>query len=220
MSVTSPIRVLIVDDSAVVRAGLHAILGTQYNKGRIEIVGDADTVSSAIAQARSLSPDVVLLDIRLRDESGLEACKQIKSLIPSCRILVLTSVATDELMRDAAIAGAQGFLMKEIDPEGLANAILNAHSGKCVLTSDATERVMRLLRETGGSSAPRLTTLSHQERKVLELVSAGLTNKEVGEKLGLSENTVKNYLAAVFEKLQVKRRSQAAVMFANSKATK
>ena len=207
------IRVLVVDDSALVREGLRAVLGTHGKAYGIEMSGDADSVSAGVNQARKLKPDVVLLDIRLPDGSGLDACREIKRVSPPTRVLILTSVATDELIHQAVVAGAQGYLMKEIDPAGLVKAIADASAGKSVLTPEVTERVMRLLREGTQRSGPNLSDLSPQERRVLALVAEGLTNKEVAEKLGLSDNTVKNYLVTVFEKLQVKRRSQAAAVF-------
>lgn len=214
MAPATSIRVLVVDDSALVREGLRAVLGTHGKAHGIEVVADADSVASSLNQVRRFKPDVVLLDIRLPDGSGLDACREIKRSLPASRVLILTSVATDELIHQAVLAGAQGYLMKEINPDGLVRAIADAFAGKSVLTPEITERVMRLLRDGTQPSGANLSSLSPQERRVLALVADGLTNKEVGEKLGLSDNTVKNYLVTVFEKLQVKRRSQAAAMFA------
>lgn len=214
----SSIRVLLVDDSVLVREGLRAILGSHGCSHGIEVVGEAGTVSDAVAKSAQLKPDLVLLDIRLPDGSGLNACKEILRVQPGSRVLILTSVASDELIQQAVLAGAQGYLMKEIDPDGLVRAIVDAAAGKSVLTAEITARVMRLLRE--GSSGPAtmgLSSLSPQERKVLALVAEGLTNKEVAERLMLSDNTVKNYLANIFEKLQVKRRSQAVAVYAQGR---
>ena len=210
----NPIRLLIVDDSALVRAGLRAVLSSRGRASGIEIAGEAGTVAAAIAEARKLRPGVVLLDIQLPDGSGLDACREILRLLPETRVLVLSSFAADELLYQAIVAGAQGYLLKEIDPEGLIRAIRDAAAGKSILTPEATERVLRLLRE-GGPAVPgaSLSALSAQERKVLALVAEGLTNKQVGAELGLSENTVKNYLVNVFGKLQVRRRAQATAVF-------
>lgn len=213
MTACAAIRVLVVDDSTLVRAGLRAILSTHGGIARIAVAGEASTVAAAIAEAKRLKPDVVLLDIRLPDGTGLEACREIKKALPSTRVLILTSAASDELIHQAVIAGAQGYLMKEIDPDGLVRAIGDAYAGKSVLTPEITARVLRLLREGASAPGAGLSTLSAQERRVLALVAEGLTNKEVAEKLGLSDNTVKNYLATVFEKLQVKRRSQATAVY-------
>ncbi len=206
----STIRVLIVDDSVLVREGLRAVFSTQHRQPAIEVVGEAGTVADAIALAPKLQPDVVLLDIRLPDGSGLTACAELCRLSPATRILILTSVATDNLIQQAIQAGAQGYLMKEIDPEGLTRAIADAHAGRSVLTGEVTARVLRLLRE--GPTDP-LAPLSPQEHRVLALTAAGRSNKEIGIELGLSEKTVKNYLSNVFEKLNVTRRTQAAAIY-------
>src|SRR5688500_1495413 len=211
--IAGSIRVLVVDDSALVREGLRSVLGTYGKIQRVEVIGDADSIATAVNQARRLKPDVVLLDIRLPDGSGLDACREIKRNLPGTRVLILTSLATDNLIHQAVVAGAQGYIMKEIDPEGLVRAIADAFAGKSMLTPEIAERVLSLLREGPQSSGANLSALSQQERRVLALVADGLTNKEVGEALGLSDNTVKNYLVSVFEKLQVKRRSQAAAVY-------
>ncbi|ACB73937.1 response regulator [Opitutus terrae] len=214
MSASAPtIRVLVVDDSALVRMGLRSVLGTHGAAARIVVAGEADSVASAVSETKRLKPDVVLLDIRLPDGSGLHACREIKRMDASTRVLILTSVATDELIQEAVMAGAQGYLMKEIDPDGLTRAIVDAFAGKSVLTPEITARVLQLLREGPPAAGDSLAVLSAQERRVLALVADGLTNKEVAEKLRLSDNTVKNYLVSVFEKLQVKRRSQAAAVY-------
>jgi two-component system, NarL family, response regulator DevR len=216
-SMTAPaIRVLVIDDSALVREGLKAVLSTHGRSYRIVVVGDVGTLKEGIESACGLHPDVVLLDVRLPDGSGLDACREILREQPSVRVLILTSNATDELIHQAVVAGAQGYLMKEINPEALVRAIADAFAGRSVLTPEVTERVMRLLRQ-GSPTTANLSSLSPQEHRVLALVAEGLTNKEVGDKLGLSDNTVKNYLVTVFEKLQVKRRSQAAALFGQQK---
>jgi len=216
---SSAIRVLVVDDSALVRAGLRAVIGSHGRALGIAVIGEAGSVATAIVEARRLKPDLVLLDIRLPDGSGLDACREILRTLPTTRVLILTSVATDELIHQAVTAGAQGYLMKEIDPERLVRSIADAAAGKSVLTPEITERVMRMLREGTPGKNSGLAALSAQEHRVLALVAEGLTNKEVADKLGLSDNTVKNYLVSVFEKLQVKRRSQAAAMFAQARQT-
>lgn len=212
----SAIRVLIVDDSTLVREGLRAVFSTQQREPRIEVVGEAGTVADAIAAAPALQPDVVLLDIRLPDGSGLDACAELCRASPATRVLILTSVASDNLIQQAIQAGAQGYLMKEIDPEGLTRAIADAHAGRSVLTGEVTARVLRLLRE--GPAGP-LALLSPQEHRVLALTAVGHTNKEIGNELGLSEKTVKNYLSHVFEKLNVTRRTQAAAIYTQAFAS-
>ena len=214
------IRVLLVDDSILVREGLRAILSSHGRRHGIDVIGETGNVADAVAKTTHLKPDLVLLDIRLPDGSGLNACKEILRVQPTTRVLILTSVATDELIQQAVLAGAQGYLMKEIDPDGLVRAIVDAAAGKSVLTPEITARVMRLLREgSSGSALMGLSSLSPQESKVLCLVAEGLTNKEVADRLKLSDNTVKNYLVNVFEKLQVKRRSQAVAVYSQNKGS-
>lgn len=213
ITAAATIRVLLVDDSTLVRQGVRSVI-TSESEGSIEVVGEADSIRSGMRAIRELKPDVVLLDIRLPDGSGLDACRTIVKECPASRVLILTSFTNDNLVYDAVIAGAQGYLMKEIDPTDLVKAITDAAAGKSVLTSDVTSRVLRMIRNNDGSTTPNeLASLSKQEGRVLALVAEGLTNKEVGERLKLSENTVKNYLVSVFEKLNVKRRSQAAALY-------
>ena len=214
----NPIRIVLVDDSELVRRGIKTVLSTQTDPA-MHVVGEAGNVAEAVATCERLKPDVVLLDIRLPDGSGLEACKQIVQRLPDTRIIVLTSYSNDNYVYEAVTCGAQGYLMKEIDPAGLVQAVQDVAAGRSILDPDATSRVLRLLR--GGNPSEQgtdLSILSTQERRVLALVADGLTNKEVGEQLGLSENTVKNYLVNVFEKLQVKRRAQAAAIYVQQSA--
>ncbi len=209
-------RILLVDDSVLVRQGVRSVIMAS-GQGKMEVIGEADSMQTAVAEASRLQPDVILLDIRLPDGSGLDVIRDILAASPASRILILTSFTNDDLVYKAVTAGAHGYLMKEIDPSGLIRAICDASEGKSVLTPDVTTRVLRMIRDGGnGSAEGELSMLSSQERKVLALVAEGLTNKEVGEQLNLSENTVKNYLVSVFEKLKVKRRSQAAAMFAQA----
>lgn len=210
---SSPIRILLVDDSELVRRGIKTVLSAQTDPP-LRVVGEAGNVEQAITECIKHRPDVVLLDIRLPDGSGFDACRQITQRNPETKVVVLTSYSNDNFVYEAVTSGAQGYLMKEIDPAGLIQAILDVASGRSILDPDATSRVLRLLRSGGGGEANAdLSILSPQERRVLALVADGLTNKQVGEQLGLSENTVKNYLVNVFEKLQVKRRAQAAAIF-------
>lgn len=209
----APIRVLLVDDSELVRRGVKTVLASQTTPP-MQAVGEAGSVASAVAEAVRLKPDIVLLDIRLPDGSGLEACRQIVQKLPGTRVIVLTSYSNDNFVYEAVTAGAQGYLMKEIDPTGLIQAVQDVAAGRSILDPDVTGRLLRLLRQDGGAAqGADLSILSPQERRVLALVADGLTNKQVGEQLTLSENTVKNYLVNVFEKLQVKRRAQAAAIF-------
>lgn len=208
----SPIRVLLVDDSELVRRGIKTVLGLHATPP-IQVVAEAGSVAGAVQECLQHRPDVVLLDIRLPDGSGLDACKRILQQLPDTKVVILTSYSNDNYIYEAVACGAQGYLMKEIDPQGLLQAVQDVAAGRSILDPDTTSRVLRLLRGGGNDSGNDLSVLSNQERRVLALVAEGLTNKQVGEQLNLSENTVKNYLVNVFEKLQVKRRAQAAAIY-------
>ena len=210
---TNAVRVLLVDDSEIVRRGVKAVLSTS-TAPPIHIVGEAGTVAEGVSACVRLKPHVVLLDIRLPDGNGFDACRKILEKLPDTRVVVLTAHSNDNLVYDAVTAGAHGYLMKEIDAAGLVQAVHDVAAGRSILDPEATSRVLRLLRGgTTGEHGPDLSVLSAQERRVLALVAEGLTNKQAGSQLGLSENTVKNYLVSVFEKLQVKRRAQAAAIY-------
>lgn len=212
MTQSSPpprIRLLIVDDSEVVRTGLRTLLGTEPT---ITVVGEATNVATGVEASVSQKPDVVLLDIRLPDGSGIDACRQILKRTTDTRVLILTSVIDDTIVDEAIRAGAHGYLLKEIDGRGLVNAIRDVAAGKSILDPAVTARVMQLVK-SGGPGKDVLSLLSPQEKKVLALIADGCTNKEVGANLGLSEKTVKNYLSTVFEKLHVSRRAQAAALY-------
>lgn len=205
------LRLLLVDDSEVVRAGLRTLLSLEPT---LEIVGEAANVAAAIATNAQLKPDVVLLDIRLPDGTGIDACRRMLATTPDVRVLIVTSVLDDAIVDDAIRAGAHGYLLKEIDGRGLVAAIRDVAAGKSTLDPAITARVMRLARSGGGATRDVLDALSPQEKRVLALIAEGNTNKEVGAKLGLAEKTVKNYLATVFDKLHVSRRAEAAAIFA------
>lgn len=214
----TPIRVLLVEDSLLVREGIKSVLTSAGKKSGIIVVGEAATEAEAIAQNTNLHPHVVLMDIRLGDGSGLAACKAITTQKPSPKVIILTSHISDALVYEAITSGAEGYLMKEIDPAGLIDAISRAARGASILSPEMTSRVFDLVRgKTPNNDAVKIDSLSHQEQRVLALVSAGLTNKEIGQQLSLSDNTVKNYLGSVFEKLDVKNRSQAASLYTKGK---
>ena len=208
------IRILLIDDSELVRRGVKSVLASTPSAIPMQVVGEAGTVADGVAACVRLQPHVVLLDIRLPDGSGFDACRQILAQLPNTRVLMLTAHSNDNIVYDAVTAGAHGYLMKEVDAAALVQALQDVAAGRSILDPEATTRVLRMLR--GGTHAehgPDLSLLSAQERRVLALVAEGLTNKQAGTQLGLSENTVKNYLVSVFEKLQVKRRAQAAAIY-------
>ena len=207
-----PIRLLIVDDHEIVRVGLRSVLGKFEN---LEIVGDAGTVATAIAEAARLQPDVVLLDVRLPDGSGFDACREIQKSKPDAKVVFLTSYGDDEVIFKAISAGADGFLLKETEGPELVAAIENVHAGKSILDPTVTRQVLgRLKSSAEPSPQSRLAQLSAQEKRVIALVAQGKTNKEIGLALGLSDKTIKNYLSNAMEKLQMSRRAQAAALFA------
>lgn len=216
MSTANSISILIVDDSELVRTGLKALLdlNPEPQGPALRVVGEAFSVATAMGEFTRLRPDVVLLDIRLPDGSGLTACRQILADHPDSRILILTSVIDDNLVFEAMSSGAHGYLLKEINAQGLRQAIVDVAEGKFILDPALTSRVLSMVRTSAPPTSPnKLALLSVQERRVLALVAEGKTNKEVAEQMGLSDKTVKNYLSNVFEKLKINRRSQAAVMY-------
>jgi DNA-binding NarL/FixJ family response regulator len=202
------IRVLVVDDHEVVRVGLRTLLG---GYPQIEIVGECGTATEAVSQTERLKPDLVLLDIRLPDASGFVACRQIQQLPGEARVLILTSVPTDETVLDAIAAGADGYLLKEINAAALIQAIERVAAGQSILDPAVTPA-------SEPQAKDKLEMLSAQERRVLALVAEGRTNKEIGAQMGLSDKTVKNYLSNILDKLQFTRRSQAAVFYAQHAA--
>jgi two-component system response regulator DevR len=210
----SEIRLLLVDDSQLVRHGIRSVIEHYTSEPRIVVAGEAASVQETLATAATLKPDVILLDLRLPDGFGFTACREILRRQPEVRILVLTSYMEDEYIYEAITAGAHGYLMKEIDPAGLIAAILRVAAGESIISPELTARVMAIVRANAQPDPAKLfTSLSPQEKRVLDLVVLGKTNKEIGDKLGLSDNTVKNYLGSVFEKLNVKSRSQAAALY-------
>lgn len=204
------IRVVIVDDSPLIRIGLRATL--EGNTG-IEITGEAANAADGIALVEKFKPDVVLLDLRLPDKPGFVACREMLRRRPGLKVLILTSSSEARNVQEALAAGALGYLLKENDGASLAAAIGRVAAGHSVIDPSLHDHVVRLVRhQTGQSAADKIKALSNQEQKVVALLSAGLTNKEIGEKLDLTEKTVKNYLATIFEKLGIARRSQAAAL--------
>jgi len=215
---TKPVRLLIVDDHEVVRIGLGAVL--ELTPG-IKVVGQASKGEEARKLSLRLKPDVVLLDIRLPDGSGVEVARDILSGCPNTRVLFLTSFADDHTVLEAILSGAQGYVLKDIASDALIRAIKTVASGQPLLDARLTKYTLHLIKnasvQPGQSKRP---LLSPQEQRLLPLVADGLTNKEIAGQLNLSEKTVKNYLANIYSKLQIGRRSQVAAFYAGSfKAT-
>ncbi len=207
-------RILLVDDSVLVRTGLRSVLESADSSNEFSICGEAGTGSEALDQVRLLRPDLVLLDVRLPDGQGYDVCRAILADFPETRVIMLTAFTNDSFIYASITAGAQGYLMKEIEPEGLITSIRDALAGKSVLSEQITDKVMHMMRRGGPeNSSSKLASLSVQETRVLQLVAEGHTNKEVAAALNLSDNTVKNYLGSVFDKLKIRRRSQAAAIW-------
>jgi DNA-binding NarL/FixJ family response regulator len=209
MNPAPPIRLLLVDDHEMVRAGLRAILRHYQD---LEIVGEAETGRQAVALIESLQPDVVLLDLRLPDISGLEVCRQAAALGCEPRILILTSFLEDQSALEALESGAAGFLLKQIGHQALHQAIQEVMAGKVVVPPEVAGSLAQAAhsRARRENAASRLDSLSPQEVKIAQLVAEGLLNKEIGDRLGLSEKTVRNYLGNIFVKTGVSRRAQLA----------
>ncbi|HWC33919.1 MAG TPA: response regulator transcription factor [Mycobacteriales bacterium] len=205
---TAPIRVFLCDDHEVVRRGVKDMLEAE---GDIEVIGEASSVSEALGRVPALRPQVAVLDVRLPDGSGITACRELRSALPELACLMLTSFSDDEAMLDAIMAGAQGFVLKQIRGSDLVGAVRTVASGGSLLDPTATARVMERLR-AHGQMQDRLSALSEQERKVLELIGEGLTNRQIGDRLFLAEKTVKNYVSNVLAKLGLERRTQAAIL--------
>lgn len=211
MSRVKAIRVLLIDDSPLIRLGLKAALEDRTD---IAIVGEAGTAREGIALAQALSPQVVLLDLRLPDQPGFSACRELTKLSPPPQVLILTSATDERNVQQAIAAGAAGYLLKDNDGATLAAAVLQVASGRSVLDPTLAGQVMRMVaRGPETSAADRIRLLTLQEQRVVALLTDGRTNKEIGDELGLTEKTVKNYLATIFDKLGITRRAQAAALY-------
>lgn len=204
---TDRVRLLIVDDHEVVRLGLRALLGS---RPEFEIVGEATTVAQAIAAAGRAHPDVVIMDVRLPDGTGVEACREIKAARPQTQVVMLTSYADEEAVEASVVAGAAGYVLKGSAASDLIHAIRVAAAGGSVLDPAVTATLLDRFRRlaSGDESAP--DPLTPQERRVLALIAEGRTNREIGETLHISEKTVKNYVTTLLAKLQLRRRTEAA----------
>ncbi|MGP3969663.1 response regulator [Streptomyces sp. 6N223] len=210
------ITVFLVDDHEVVRRGLHELLSMEPD---IDVVGEAGTAADATARIPTARPDVAVLDVRLPDGSGVEVCRDVRARDESIRCLMLTSYADDEALFDAIMAGASGYVLKAIGGSELLSAVRDVAAGKSLLDPVATQRVLERLRG-GGEGDDRLGRLTDQERRILDLIGDGLTNRAIGEEMHLAEKTIKNYVSSLLAKLGMERRSQAAAFVARRQAEK
>jgi DNA-binding NarL/FixJ family response regulator len=204
------IRVFLMDDHEIVRRGLADLIGLERD---MEVVGEAGSTADALHRIPAARPDVAVLDVRLPDGSGVEVCREVRSSMPEVHCLMLTSYADDEALFDAIMAGASGYVLKEIRGNDLIDAIRQVASGKSLLDPMATQRVLERLRN-GEKHDARLDALSDQEKRILELIGDGLTNRQIGEQMHLAEKTVKNYVSSLLAKLGMERRTQAAAYVA------
>jgi DNA-binding NarL/FixJ family response regulator len=205
-----PVRVFLLDDHEIVRRGVRELLEAV---DEFEVVGEAGTAAEALARIPPTKPDVALIDMRLPDGNGVEVCREVRSNEPEVHCLILTSYADDEALFDAIMAGASGYLLKQIKGTDLVDAIRRVGSGQSLLDPEVTARVLERLRK-GQEEDERLTRLTDQERKILDLIAEGLTNRQIAERMFLAEKTVKNYVSNMLAKLGMERRTEAAVFAA------
>jgi DNA-binding NarL/FixJ family response regulator len=203
---TRPITVFLLDDHEIVRRGVRDMLEAE---GDIKVTGEAGTAAGALARIPAVAPDVAVLDVRLPDGDGVTVCREIRSLLPGVACLMLTSFADDDALMDAVMAGAAGYVLKQIRGTDLVGAVRTVATGQSMLDPRAAGQLMARLRGETAKNDP-LAGLTPQEKRILELIGQGLTNRQIGERLFLAEKTVKNYISGLFAKLGMQRRTQAA----------
>jgi len=205
-----PIPVFLVDDHEVVRQGVRALL---ESTGEVVVVGEAGLAAEAVARIRAVRPRVAILDVRLPDGNGVELCREVRNDLPDVHCLMLTSYSDDEALFEAIMAGASGYVLKQIRGNELIQAVRRVARGESLLDPAVTGRVLRKLREPSVEDE-RLARLSDQERRILDLIAEGCTNRQIGQRLHLAEKTVKNYVSNMLTKLGMERRTEAAVFAA------
>ncbi|HEX7590345.1 MAG TPA: response regulator transcription factor [Candidatus Limnocylindrales bacterium] len=207
-----PLRLLVVDDHEVVRQGLVSLL---ERREHFQVVAEAGTAAEAVEMARKFEPDLVVMDVRLPDGSGIEACREIRAEFPATRVVILTSYPDEEAVLSAIIAGASGYLLKQIRGRDLVSALESVGRGESLLDPAVTEKVLdRVRRIATGTYTDEMAQLTQQEQKILLLVAEGKTNKEIAAEVFLSDKTVKNYVSSILSKLNLERRAQAAAFVA------
>lgn len=208
------VRVFLLDDHEVVRRGVSALLETEPD---IEVVGEAGTAEQAMARIPALEPDVAILDVRLPDGDGVTVCREMRSRLPHVQCLMFTSFADDDALFDAVMAGAAGYVLKQVHGTDLIGAVRALAEGKSLLDPESTARMLARLRDRATRADP-LAALTDQERRILDLIGEGLTNRQIGERMFLAEKTIKNYVSNLLAKLDMNRRTQAAALSAQLKA--
>jgi two-component system, NarL family, response regulator DevR len=214
MTEAAPIRILLCDDHELVRMGLRRLLETEDD---LEIVAEASDAQEAIAAVEEFHPDVVVMDVRMPGRSGIEACREIRSAFPDTHVLMLTSFADDEALFTAIMAGASGYVLKQIKGGELVGAIRHVAAGNSLLDPQVTERVLARLRGEVVTPGDIIRDLTPQERKILALVAEGMTNRQIAEKVFLADKTVKNYVSNILMKLGLERRAEVAAFVAKRK---
>ena len=209
-----PIRVFLMDDHEVVRRGVAALLSAEDD---IEVVGEAGTAAEALARVPAARPDVAVLDVRLPDGDGVAVCREIRSGMPGLACLMLTSFDAEDALFEAVMAGAAGYVLKQIHGSDLVGAVRTVATGQSLLDPRSTARMLERIRTRQEKKDP-LQGLTEQERHILELIGDGLTNRQIGQRLFLAEKTVKNYISNIFAKLGMSRRTQAAALAAQLRA--
>lgn len=236
MEESTQITVFLLDDHEVIRRGVHEMLSAEPD---IEVIGETDNAADALERIPAASPDVAVLDVRLPDGSGIEVCRELRSRDPEIACLILTSFSDEEALVHAVLAGASGYVLKGIRGEELQSAVRETAAGKVLIGPDSARRVVERLRRrggaaengngnddggsggndaAGGSAEARLASLTGQERIILDLIGAGMTNRGIGEELNLAEKTIKNYVSQLLSKLGMERRTQAAAYVARMQA--
>lgn len=212
-----PLRLLVVDDHEVVREGLVGLLD---RRSGFEVVAQAGSVAEAVSAAARYEPDIVVMDVRLPDGSGIEACREIRAARPETRVVILTSYPDEEAVLSAIVAGASGYLLKQVRGRDLVAALEAVGRGGSLLDPAVTEKVLeRVRRVAAGGLADEVADLTQQERRILLLVAEGKTNKEIAGEIFLSDKTVKNYVSSILSKLNLQRRTQAAAFVAKHRLT-
>ena len=208
------IRVFLLDDHEIVRRGIAELIGLQSD---LEVVGEAGTAEEALIRITASQPDVAILDVRLADGDGIEVCREVRSLFPNVHVLMLTSYSDDEALFNAIMAGASGYVLKEIRGTDLITAIRQVAAGHNLLDPSVTEQVFERL-QNGKNDKDALSDLTEQEKAILNLIGEGLTNRQIGEQMHLVEKTIKNYVTGLLSKLGMQRRTQAAAYVARLEA--